>query len=156
MELYRVTIPKDDAWKVVEALGKQDVAHFIDLNKAEQPFSLPYAQRIKLCDDIEKKVHFLISKCNEYRIKMYKPKTGEVFVKKIAQLGEEKKKAPHLLFDAVESNVTDKEEFVQRMCKQITDMQADVNKMDDYREVLNFVKGMLPQLGGAVSSGQRS
>lgn len=35
MELYRVTIPKDDAWKVVEALGAIDVAHFIDLNKSE-------------------------------------------------------------------------------------------------------------------------
>jgi vacuolar-type H+-ATPase subunit I/STV1 len=43
MELYRVIIPKDDAWKVVEALGNTDAAHFVDLNKNEQPFMLPYA-----------------------------------------------------------------------------------------------------------------
>jgi hypothetical protein len=60
MELYRVTIPKDDAWKVVEALGNCDVAHFIDLNKGEQAFSLPYASRIKLCDETERKIHYLI------------------------------------------------------------------------------------------------
>jgi hypothetical protein len=117
MELYRVTIPKDDAWKVVEALGKEDVAHFIDLNKGEQPFSLPYAQRIKLCDDTERKVHFLVNKCNEYRIKMYKPADADVFAKQIERIGEEKKKATHLLFDAIEPDVSDKEEFVQRMCK---------------------------------------
>lgn len=56
MELYRVTIPKDDAWKVVEALGHTNAAHWVDLNKNEQPFNLPYAQRIKLCDDVERKV----------------------------------------------------------------------------------------------------
>jgi len=56
MELYRVIIPKDDAWKVVEALGNTEAAHFIDLNKNEQPFMLPYAQRIKFCDETERKV----------------------------------------------------------------------------------------------------
>ena len=151
MELYRVTIPKDDAWKVVEALGKEDVAHFIDLNKGEQPFSLPYVQRIKLCDDTERKVHFLINKCIEYRIKMYKPMDADVFAKQIERIGEEKKKATHLLFDAIEPDVSDKEEFVQRMCKQIADMKQDVDKMVDYAEVLKFVQTMVPQLGGAVS-----
>ncbi len=33
MELYRLTIPKDDAWKVIESLGNKNVAHFVDLNK---------------------------------------------------------------------------------------------------------------------------
>lgn len=28
-------------------------------------------------------------------------------------------------------------------------MQNDVNKMDDYKQVLKFVKSMVPQLGGA-------
>jgi vacuolar-type H+-ATPase subunit I/STV1 len=139
MELYRVTIPKDDAWKVVEALGGTHSAHFIDLNKNEQPFNLPYAQRIKLCEETERKVQFLISKCKEYRIRIYKPQSAEVFAKKIKQIEDEKHKASHLLFDAIETDVADKEEFVQRMSKQITDMDVDINKMDDYIRVLNFV-----------------
>jgi len=28
-------------------------------------------------------------------------------------------------------------------------MQTDINKMDDYKRVLNFVKQMVPQLGNA-------
>jgi hypothetical protein len=53
---------------------------------------------------------------------MYKPKSAEVFSLKIRQIEEEKRKATHLLFDAIESDVADKEEFVQRMSKQISEM----------------------------------
>ena len=60
MELYRLTIPKDDSWRVIESLGNLDLAHFIDLNKNEQPFSLPYATRVKLCDETERRIQYLI------------------------------------------------------------------------------------------------
>jgi hypothetical protein len=70
---------------------------------------------------------------------MYKPADADVFAKQIERIGEEKKKATHLLFDAIEPDVSDKEEFVQRMCKQIAEMKQDVDKMVDYAEVLNFV-----------------
>jgi hypothetical protein len=43
MELYRMTIPKDDIWKVVNELGRKNFAHYVDLNKSEQLFNLPYA-----------------------------------------------------------------------------------------------------------------
>jgi vacuolar-type H+-ATPase subunit I/STV1 len=42
MELYRVILPKDEAWFVAEALGKIGKAHFVDLNKNMQAFELPY------------------------------------------------------------------------------------------------------------------
>ena len=35
MELYKITIPKDDAWHVIEAFGQKGFAHLIDLNKQE-------------------------------------------------------------------------------------------------------------------------
>lgn len=112
MELYRVTIPKDDAWSVVEALGNTDSAHFIDLNKNEQPFNLPYATRIKLAEETERRIHYLIQKCNELRIRIYRPKSAEFFANKIAQLQEDKGKGKDMLFDAIETDVADKEAFV--------------------------------------------
>jgi hypothetical protein len=56
MELYRITVPKDDAWRVIESLGNLDLAHFIDLNKNENAFNLPYATRVKLCDETERRI----------------------------------------------------------------------------------------------------
>lgn len=73
MELYRVIFPKDDAWKIAESFGNINSAHFVDLNRDEQPFNLPYCTRIKLCDDAGKRVDYLIAKCEEYRIKINKP-----------------------------------------------------------------------------------
>jgi hypothetical protein len=43
MTLYQLTVPKDDSWDIMNQLGTLDVAHFINLNKGEQPFNLPYA-----------------------------------------------------------------------------------------------------------------
>jgi vacuolar-type H+-ATPase subunit I/STV1 len=42
MNLFQIAIPKDDAWDVMNTLGHMNVAHFINLNKGEQPFNLPY------------------------------------------------------------------------------------------------------------------
>ena len=43
MEMYQVTMNKDDAWFAMNELGNLGVIHFIDLNKMEQSFHLPYA-----------------------------------------------------------------------------------------------------------------
>ena len=112
MELYRLTIPKDDAWNVVEALGNLDLAHFIDLNKNEQPFLLPYAMRVKLCDETERRILYLIQKCKDNRIKINKPTNHENFAKNIAAMAKEKKKAMPVLFDAIEQDVMNDEQFV--------------------------------------------
>ena len=56
MQLYQVTIPKDDAWDVMNQLGNLSLVHFIDLNKGEQPFNLPYTAQIKRCEETERKI----------------------------------------------------------------------------------------------------
>ena len=33
MSLYRISVPKDDAWNVITKLGQNKNAHFVDLNK---------------------------------------------------------------------------------------------------------------------------
>ena len=109
MELYRLTIPKDDAWRVIESLGNLDLAHFIDLNRNENAFNLPYATRVKLCDETERRIQYLIQKCRDNRIKINKPQNVEAFTKNIATIEAEKKKAMHLLFDAIEQDVQNDE-----------------------------------------------
>ena len=60
MKLYRVTIPKDYDWQVLETLGEMGLAHFINMNKDETPFNLPNANRIALCDEVERKLIYLL------------------------------------------------------------------------------------------------
>ena len=35
MEMYQVTMSKDDSWQIMNELGNLGVVHFVDLNKAE-------------------------------------------------------------------------------------------------------------------------
>ena len=46
-----MTMPKDDAWFIMNELGTLGAVHFVDLNKGEQTFSLPYANQIRRCDE---------------------------------------------------------------------------------------------------------
>ena len=73
MELYRITVPKDDAYRVIERMGDMAQFHFIDLNKHDQAFSLPYASRIKAVEDCERRLAFLFKVCKESRIRVIHP-----------------------------------------------------------------------------------
>jgi hypothetical protein len=56
MTLYQLTVAKDDAWDVMNLLGRLQMAHFINLNKAEQPFNLPYCNQIRRCEETERRL----------------------------------------------------------------------------------------------------
>lgn len=113
MELYRITIPKDDAYRVIEGMGNMAQCHFIDLNKAEQAFLLPYSSRIKAAEDCERRLTYLMLKCKESRIRVIAPVDIEDYKKRIVIIAEEKRRAVNLLFDALDSDVQEKERFVQ-------------------------------------------
>jgi hypothetical protein len=55
-----LTVPKDDAWNVMNEFGDTGLAHFIDLNKEESPYSLPYTNQVKQCEETERKLQFLL------------------------------------------------------------------------------------------------
>lgn len=56
MSLYQISIPKDDSWEVINTLGGLNLCHFLDLNKEEQPFLLPYSARIRACEETERRL----------------------------------------------------------------------------------------------------
>jgi hypothetical protein len=56
MEMYQITMPKDDAWYIMNELGGLGTVHFLDLNKGEQTHHLPYANQIRRCDETLKRL----------------------------------------------------------------------------------------------------
>jgi V-type H+-transporting ATPase subunit a len=75
MALFEISIPKDADWSIMNELGSLSCMHFIDLNKQEQIFSLKHANRIKRCEDTEKRLKFLISECERHQIPLNKPES---------------------------------------------------------------------------------
>lgn len=100
--MYRISIPKDDAWKVVKLIGDNHFAHFIDLNKNEKVFNLPYAFRIKMCDETERRLAYLIAKSKELKVPCTRPKTLEIQDQEIMKIAETRSQSVDLLFDSIE------------------------------------------------------
>lgn len=137
---------------MIEQLGKINVVHFLDLNKNEQPFNLPYAPQIRRCDETERRILFLINKCKENFIKINKPQNVEIFQRNISTIESDKKKGHDLLFDAIEEEVKKNEIFIREQITAIQEMKEGISKLKDYQNVISFVKEMVPQLHGAVPS----
>jgi len=60
MNLIKCTMSKDSAFDLMEAFGSLGEADFIDLNKHEQVFDLPFTKQIRRRNDIIRKIEFLI------------------------------------------------------------------------------------------------
>ena len=114
MELYRISIPKDDVWRVAEEIGNRNFAHFIDLNKQMQTHQLPYGFRVRQCDETERRISYLIGKSKELKVKVTKPASAAQVDQKIAAVAAERECAINLLFDSVEQDIIEKEKFVQQ------------------------------------------
>jgi hypothetical protein len=54
-------MPKDDAWYIINEMGSLGSVHFVDLNKGEQSFSLPYASQLKRCDETLRRIEYVLS-----------------------------------------------------------------------------------------------
>jgi hypothetical protein len=79
MELYRISIPKDDCWKVTESLGNLGSCHLINMNRDEPAHKLPYWKQLMTCDETEKRLTFLLNYCKEMRVPIVKPKSSQEF-----------------------------------------------------------------------------
>jgi len=149
MELFKLTTPKDDAWKVVETLGQEDLVQFLNMNEGVEVTRLIYQDRIKLCEESERRILFLINTCRDHHIKINKPENVSVFARNISSIESEKKKSHDLLFDAIESEVRDCESFVMTQRETIDEIKSNISKLDDYYEVIHFISTMTHNLEGA-------
>jgi hypothetical protein len=61
---------KDTEYAACTHLGLSGIAHFIDMNPQMQPFDLPYINMLKNCEDVEKRITYLTSWCQFYKVKL--------------------------------------------------------------------------------------
>ncbi|CDW80575.1 v-type atpase 116kda subunit family protein [Stylonychia lemnae] len=153
MTLYQIAIPKDDAWDVMNQLGNLNLVHFIDLNRGEQPFNLPYANQIKRCEETERRIMYILNECKHLKVKIQKPKSIKSFLEALSAVKNAKNKASNLLFEEIEHDVRDKEKFVIEQTEKLREMNESFLTMLDYEKVLENVSIVLPQIqGGQVRS----
>jgi len=149
MELFKLTTPKDDAWSVIERLGREDLVQFLNVNPITEITKLIYQERIKICEETERRILFLINTCTENSIKINRPPSAQVFSNNISSIETVKAKSRELLFDAIEQEVRECESFVQSQRETIDEIKSNISKLEDYYQVIHFISTMTQSLEGA-------
>jgi len=128
--------------------GDVGKAHFIDLNKEESPYNLPYTQKIKSCEDTERKLNYLLDQCKKNYISVSPPEDIEGFLFQLRRIKDNKKKAIDLLLEEIQKDVIQQTQFIEEQNTRMKDAEASLNSLKDCLQVLNVAKAMLPQIQG--------
>lgn len=135
MDLCEISIPKDNAWEIMDTLGSQEILHFIDLNKDQQVFTLVYASRIKRCDEILRKLTTVIeAEANRMKFPMVVPADLNRLKKTMKQQTRFKRRTPQGIFELIEEEVNKhtklieeqqlREEHMHHQCLELIEKKA--------------------------------
>jgi len=153
MSLYEISIPKDNAWEIMNALGKLDALHFIDLNSSEQPFTLTFANWVKRCDDTLRRISTIKEECARLNLNLTRPKDANSFLENIESIYRNRKKSNSLYFEEIEAQIQDKEYFVIQQIAILKRMHEDLNQLVQYKTVLSKAASII---GGGKLMGNQS
>lgn len=154
MQLYEITIPKDNSWEIMNKLGDIGRMHFINLNKDEQVFNLTFAPFVKRCEETEKRISFIEQECKRHRVEMEKPKNVREFLNTINNMQNRMKKAGNMFFESIEDDIKNKEKFVQEQTRKSKEIHDSFNLLFEYRTVLRKASNILQDRGrGMVEDG---
>ena len=60
MHLLKLIMSKDQEYNIINLIGLQDMAHFIDVNEEQEVYKLPYVDMVRRCEEAEKKMLFIV------------------------------------------------------------------------------------------------
>jgi len=114
MQLYQLSVPKDDAWAVMNEFGDIGMSQFIDLNKEESPYNLAYTPQVKACEESERKLAFLLEQCKKHFIQVSPPENIQGFLHQLGKIKDNKRKAINLLLEEIQGDIATQEKFIQQ------------------------------------------
>ena len=106
MKLYQVTVPKDDANKVLNRFGSLGKVSFLDLNVETSPLILPYTTMIKNLEESERKLMYLIDQYEKYNVKLSQPGDIEKFDELLDEMSQSKQKTIEMLNEEIQNDIS--------------------------------------------------
>ena len=143
MRLFELKVPKDNAWEIMNELGKLNSLHLIDLNKDEQVFNRTFANTIRRCDEAERRIKYIVKECENYGVNVQKPKKVEDFLDRLDEVLQARGKAPSTLFEEYEQVLHEKEEFLQQQTKYYKETHDNLNYLQEYKHALGKAREII-------------
>ena len=128
--------------------GEDGSVQFLDLNRDEQPFNLPYTTQVKQCEESERKLAYLEQSCSDNYVKVIPPKVIDQYLNAIQQYKEKENKAQQLLMEGINKEISDQEKFVKDQNAKLKVASDEYLELQDELESLNVAKEMIPEIQG--------
>jgi V-type H+-transporting ATPase subunit a len=90
MGYYKLIIPRESAWNVMNELGELDCIHFVDYDPTLPMINRPFANYVKRCDDLLVKLGLIEHEMKKYHKKIVYCKNVHVLISNFKQLIKER------------------------------------------------------------------
>ena len=133
MTLLQLHMQREVAHDSVYKLGQLGMFQFLDLNKTTSAFQRDFAQEVRRCDDMERKLRFIVEEIS---------KAGVTPVVSTA--------ADQDTLATLERKVEDKEKEVRDLNTQFEALMNEKNRLREHLEVLSRELGYATEAGGGL------
>lgn len=77
MNLLKLIMTKDQEYAIVDSIGQLEIAHFVNVNEKEEVSKLPYSMMMSRCEEVERKMLYVLDQCEKHGIKLERVKAVE-------------------------------------------------------------------------------
>ena len=119
------------------------MAHFVDVNGEEEVYMLPYVDMLRRCEESERKMLFVHKQCEMHQIPLNKCRTVEMLTELTQAFAEERKTSVHGLFDIIDREVGNMDNFINEQSDNARQMREEMNHLIEYYTVLRRAGEMI-------------
>ncbi|CAK75560.1 unnamed protein product (macronuclear) [Paramecium tetraurelia] len=145
MGYYKLIIPRESAWNVMNELAELDCIHFVDYDPTLPMINRPFANYIKRCDDLLVKLSLIEHEMKKYQKKITYCKDVNFLIKNFKQLIKERSKASHTYLDEIENDIDKKHQQLIEQSTNMENLHERRNKLIEHKSVLLKGEALLGQ-----------
>ena len=91
---------------MMSEFGRMGLVEFLDLNKEVSPIELPYTAQIRMVEESERSLAYLIQQCQTYNVDLTPLQNIQGFSDLIQQISDSKRKAINLLQEDIQNDIS--------------------------------------------------
>ncbi|CAD8152710.1 unnamed protein product [Paramecium pentaurelia] len=145
MGYYKLIIPRESAWNVMNELAELDCIHFVDYDPTLPMINRPFANYIKRCDDLLIKLQLIEHEMKKYYKKITYCKDVNFLIKNFKQIIKERSKASHTYLDEIENDIDKKHQQLIEQSTNMENLHERRNKLIEHKSVLLKGEALLGQ-----------
>lgn len=155
MGYYSIVIPNDQAWEVLNQLGKLSAVQFVDQNSDQAVFNRRYASYIRRCEEAERRLRFLAQEQERFKVQVMFPKDSNLVLDMIDGDLRINKIPAQTHFETMENDLQNYEDSMILQLKNYEQLTTGMEFLKEKRVVLSKAReafNIEGQLGGSLFS----